>query len=185
MQRVSGPAAKCKASAIEDLYAERQENVKSMQTVRAKLGVDRSSAYRSNEDKAHSGSDTDGADVGATMSAPDVAGTGNQVMTPCLPCQLGSPCCHNHEGQTGPQAPRRTTRSTMAVDGAALKKRKRTPTVYHCEKQVMMCGMPCLLTATIPNTVRAPVWLYRRLRDCRSTRARLPATKGLVQQVQV
>ena len=161
------------------MYAERQENVKVRQYVRDALGVGRFSAYSFDEDGAHSGSDTDGADAGATMSPPDVAGTGNQVMTSCLPCQLHAPSYHNHEGRTGPHVPRRATRSTTAVEGATLKKRKRTPTsIFHCKKQVMMCGMPCLLTATISNAVRAPVWLQRRLRDSRITRVCLPAERG-------
>jgi predicted secreted protein len=72
-QRAKRPAAKRKASELEELYAERQENVKVMQTVRAQLGVLRFSAYYcSDEDGEQSGSDTDGADAGATMSAPDV-----------------------------------------------------------------------------------------------------------------
>jgi hypothetical protein len=72
----SAPSAK---SALEDMYADRQDNVKSVQSVRAALGVDRLSAYCSDEDEEHSGSDTD--DAGATISAPDVAGAGNQVTT--------------------------------------------------------------------------------------------------------
>jgi hypothetical protein len=31
-----------------------------------------------------------------TMSPPDVAGTGNQVMTSYLPYQLVAPCGHSH-----------------------------------------------------------------------------------------
>jgi hypothetical protein len=187
-QQARGPAAQRKPSKLEELYANRQGNVKSRQDVRAALGVGKFSGYSSEEDGAHSGSDTDGADAGATMSPPDVAGTGNQVKTSCLPCLPGAPGCHNHKGRTVPQALRRSTRSTTAVEGANLKKRKRTPTVYHCEKQVIMCGMPCLLTATISNVVWAPVWLQRRLRDCQNTRACmracLPArvAKGLVQE---
>ena len=74
----SAPSAK---SALEDLYADRQDNVKSMQAVRATLGVSRFIAYGSDEDGEHCGSDTDDADAGAMMSAPDAAGAGNQVMT--------------------------------------------------------------------------------------------------------
>jgi hypothetical protein len=71
-----GPAAK---NVLDDLHADRKDNVKFMQAIRAALGVSRFSAYSSDEDGEHSDSDSDGADAGA-MSAPDAAEAGNHTM---------------------------------------------------------------------------------------------------------